>query len=208
MKRIILAAFIVSPFLVTAQVKEQPLDSAAIKKENAATAIEEKKVAAEKSEAEIALEQGKEIVVRDTTNVYSSTSIAENSGFGRTVAFDGVWKLDLDLGNREVIITGGTIHNLQDAPSGKLMLTVYYADKMFDVSKPDMIGQPFGQIEVDALPAKGKKVGQSYIAPLALENSPAPGNYYPYIVLGVQDPATNQFGIIDVKVFKDFVSLP
>lgn len=208
MKRIILAALFVSPFLVTAQIKEQPLDSAAIKKENAATAIEEKKVAKEKSEAEIALEQGKEIVVRDTTQVYIATSVAENSGFGRTVAFDGVWKLDLDLEKREIVITGGTINNLQDVPSGKLMLTVYYADKMFDTAKPDMIGEPFGQIEVDALGAKEKKVGQSYIAPLALENPPVSGNYYPYIVLGVQDPATNQFSIIDVKVFKEFISLP
>lgn len=206
MKRIILAALFVAPLLLNAQ--EKPLKPEEVKKENAATATEEKEVAAEKSEAEIALEEGKEIVVKDTTQVYSATSVAENSGFGKTVAFDGAWKVDLDLNNKEVLITGGTINNMQTIPSGKLLLTVYYADKMFDTSKPEMIGQPFGQIEVDPIPANDKKVGQSYIAPLALETPPATGNYYPYIVLGVQDPATNQFSVIDVKVFKNFISLP
>lgn len=206
MKRIILAALLVAPLLLNAQ--EKALKPEQVKKENAATAVQEKQVAAEKSEAEIALAEGKEIQVRDTTQVYTATSIAENSGFGRTVAFDGTWKVDLNMDTREVLITGGTINNMQTIPSGKLMLTVYFADKMFDTAKPDMIGQPFGQIEVEALAANAKKVGQSYIAPLALETPPAAGNYYPYIVLGVQDPATNQFSVIDVKVFKEFISLP
>lgn len=206
MKRIILAALFVTPLLLNAQ--EKPLKPEQVKKENAATAIEEKEVAKEKSEAEIALEEGKEIVVKDTTHTYTATSVAENSGFGKTVAFDGTWKIDLNLENREVVITGGTLNNMQTVPSGKLMLTVYFADKMFDLSQPNMIGQPFGQIEVAALAANEKKVDQSYIAPLALETPPAAGNYYPYIVLGVLDPATNQFGVIDVKVFKEFISLP
>jgi len=206
MKQVILAALFVAPLLLNAQ--EKPLSPEQVKKENAATATEEVEVAAEKSEAEIALEQGKEIEVRDTTQVYTATSVAENSGFGRTVAFDGTWKVDLDLNNREVVITGGTLNNMQTTPSGKLMLTVYYADKAFDTSKPEMIGQPFGQIEVEALAANEKKANQSYIAPLALETPPTAGNYYPYIVLGVQDPATNQFSVIDVKVFKEFVTLP
>lgn len=206
MKRIILAALFVAPLALNAQ--EKPLKPEQVKKENAATAIEEKEVAAETSEAEAALAAGKEIQVRDTTQVYTATSVAENSGFGRTVAFDGTWKVDLDLNNREVLITGGTINNMQATPSGKLMLTVYYADKAFDTAKPEMIGQPFGQIEVQPLAANEKKTGQSYIAPLALETPPTTGNYYPYIVLGVQDPATNQFSVIDVKVFKEFISLP
>lgn len=206
MKRIILAALFVAPLLLNAQ--EKPLKPEQVKKENAATAIEEKEVAAEKSEAEIALAEGKEIVVKDTTQVYSATSLVENSGFGKTVAFDGAWKVDLNLDTREVVITGGTINNMQAKPSGKIMLTVYFADKQFDTAKPEMIGQPFGQIEVEPLAANDKKVGQSYIAPLALETPPTTGNYYPYIVLGVQDPATGQFGVIDVKVFKEFISLP
>src|SRR5690606_8131151 len=110
MKQVILAALFVAPLLLNAQ--EKPLSPEQVKKENAATATEEVEVAAEKSEAEIALEQGKEIEVRDTTQVYTATSVAENSGFGRTVAFDGTWKVDLDLNNREVVITGGTLNNM------------------------------------------------------------------------------------------------
>lgn len=210
MKRIILAALFVTPLLLNAQSKnqEKPLKPEEVKKENAATAIEEKEVAAEKSEAEIALEQGKEIEVKSTAQTYTVTSVAENSGFGRTVAFDGIWKVGLNLETREVLITGGTLNNMQATPSGKLMLTVYYADKTFDTAKPEMIGQPFGQIEVEPLAANDKKVGQTYVAPLALETPPTTGNYYPYIVLGAEDPATGQFSVIDVKVFKEFISLP
>lgn len=210
MKRIILAALFVAPLLLNAQTKNQdkPLKPEQVKKENAATAIEEKEVAAETSEAEAALAEGKEIEVKSTAQSYKATSVAENSGFGRTVAFDGTWTADLNLETREVTLTGGTINNMQTIPSGKLMLTVYYADKQFDTAKPEMIGQPFGQIEVQPLAANEKKTGQSYIAPLALETPPTTGNYYPYIVLGVQDPATNQFSVIDVKVFKEFISLP
>lgn len=211
MKRLIIAALFVAPLLLNAQTKnqEKPLKPEQVKKENAATAIEEKEVAAEKSEAEVALADGKEIEVKSTTDqIYTATSVAENSGFGQTVAFDGTWTVGLNLETREVTITGGTINNMQATPSGKLMLTVYYADKQFDTAKPEMIGQPFGQIEVQPLAANEKKTGQSYIAPLALETPPTTGNYYPYIVLGVQDQATNQFSVIDVKVFKEFISLP
>lgn len=208
MKRIILAAIFVTPFLLNAQVKEQPLDSAAIKKENAATAIEEKKVAKEKSEAEIALEQGKEIVVRDTTQVYSATSIAENSGFGRTVAFDGVWKVAMDLDKNELIITGGTIQNLTDKASNPLRMMVYYANAEFNTAKPDLIGTVFSSADVEAIPPKGKTVNQSYITKIALDSPPSAGKYYPYIVLGELNPQTQQYEVIDVKVFKEFVSLP
>src|SRR5690606_19298830 len=62
MKRLILVAITVLPFLANAQ--EKPLSPEQIKKENAATAIEEKEVAKEKSEAEKALEQGKVIEVK------------------------------------------------------------------------------------------------------------------------------------------------
>jgi len=206
MKRLILVAFAALPFIANAQ--EKPLNENQVKKENAATAVEEKKVAQEKSEAEIALEQGKEIVVKDTATVYSAQSLAENSGFARTVGFDGMWKADLNLGKNELVVTGGTLNNLEDKTSNRLMLTVYYANKMFDVKQPNMIGEPFGQIEIDPIEAKGKKVGQSYIIPLALETPPASGKYYPYIVLGSQDPQTKEFSIIDVKVFGEFVTLP
>ncbi len=208
MKQIILAALFVTPLLLNAQIKEKPLDSAAVKKENAATAIEEKEVANEKSEAEIALEQGKEIVVKETATVYSATSIAENSGFGKTVTFDGIWKTELNLEKMELVVTGGALQNLADQPSNNLRLMVYYADKEFDLKKPDLIGSVFSSTDIDPIPAKGKKEGQSFITQVALETLPATGNYYPYILLGELNPETQQYEVKDVKVFKEFISLP
>lgn len=206
MKRIILTALFVTPFLLNAQ--EKPLKPEQVKKENAATAVEEKKVAMEKSEAEIALEQGKEIVVKDTTDVYTATSVAENSGFGKTVAFDGVWKVDLYLTKNEMVVTGGSLQNLSDNPSNNLRLMVYYADREFDLQKPDLIGTVFSSTDIDPIPAKGKKDSQSFIIPVVLESRPTAGNYYPYLLLGELNPQTQQYEVKDVKVFKEFISLP
>lgn len=208
MKRLFLAALVALPLYMNAQEKDKPLNKEQVEKENAATAEAEKTVAGEKTQAEEAIEQGKEIVVNDTAKLYSSTSVAENSGFARTVGFDGTWKIDLNLENKEIILTGGTLNNMDKAVSPKLLLTVYYADKKFDLKNPEMIGTPYGQIEVDPIEAGAKKEGQSYIIPLALETPPAAGNYIPYITLSSQDASTQQFGVIDVKLFNDPVALP
>jgi len=193
---------------MNAQQNEKPLTEKEVAKENAATAIEEKEVAHEKSEAELALEQGKEIVVKDTATVYSVTSIAENSGFARTVGFDGTWKVDLNLGKKELIITGGTLNNKAQSPSNKLRLMVYFAEKPFDVKNPELIGTVYSSIDLNPLEAGAKKVDQSYVTQVAVETPPAAGKYYPYILLGEQNPQTQEFEVKDVKVFQEFVTLP
>lgn len=208
MKRLILAAFIVLPIFMNAQEKEKPLNEKEVAKENAATAIEEKEVAQEKSEAEIALEQGKEIVVKDTATIYSAKSVAENSGFARTVGFDGVWKVDLNLEAKELVITGGSLNNKADNASGQLRLMVYFAEKTFDVNNPELIGTVFSSIDVAPLKAGANKVDQSYVTQVALETPPAAGKYYPYILLGEQNPQTQEFEVRDVKIFQEFVTLP
>lgn len=208
MKRLMLAAVIALPFFMNAQENEKPLSPKEAAKENAATAIEEKEVAQEKSEAEIALEQGKEIVVKDTTHVYTATSVADNSGFARTVGFDGIWKIDLNLDKKELVITGGTLNNKSQNTSNKLRLMVYFAEKPFDVKNPDLIGAVYSSIDVDPLEAGAKKAGQSYVTQVALETPPTPGKYYPYILLGEQNLQTQEFEVKDVKVFQEFVTLP
>ncbi len=208
MKRLILAAFIALPFFINAQENEKPLNEKEVAKENAATAIEEKEVAQEKSEAERALEQGKEIIVKDTADTYTAKSIAENSGFARTVGFDGIWKVDLNLEAKELVITGGNLNNKGDAASNKLRLMVYFAEKPFDVKNPELIGTVFSSTDLDPLEAGASKVDQSYVTQVALDTPPVAGKYYPYILLGEQNLQTQEFEVKDVKVFQEFVTLP
>ena len=206
MKRLILAAFIVLPIFMNAQ--EKPLTPKQAAQENAATATEEIKVAQEKSEAELALEQGKEIVVKDTATVYSAQSMAENSGFARTVGFDGIWKVNLNLNAKELVITGGTLNNKGANASNNLRLMVYFADKPFDVKNPNLIGTVYSSTDVEPLAAGANKANQSYVTRLALENPPAAGTYYPYILLGEQNTDTQEYEVKDVKVFQNSVTLP
>lgn len=184
---------------------EAPLNPAEVAVENAATAIEEKEVAAEKTEAIQALEQGKEIVVRDTTAVYTATSQVQNSGFQRTVGFDGAWKFDMDLDNREIVITGGTLSNKGDAASNTLRLMVYLAEKPFSINNPEFIGTVYSSVDVTPLAPGEQKAGQAYVTAWATENNPAPGTYYPYILLGEQNPQTQEFEVRDVKPFENSI---
>ncbi|SMC59995.1 hypothetical protein [Moheibacter sediminis] len=206
MKQIILAALFVTPLVLNAQ--EKPLKPEQVKKENAATAIQEKEVAAQKSEAEVALAEGKEIVVKDTTHVYSVKSVAENSGFGQALAFEGIWKVDLNLAKKEIVVTGGTMKNLTDKPSNNLRIMVYFADKEFDLQKPDLIGTEFLTSDIETIAAQGKKESQSFISELKIETPLPAGRYYPYLLLGELNPQTQQYDVKDIKVFKEFISLP
>src|SRR5690606_1829668 len=142
---------------------EKPLTETEVAKENAATATVEKKVAAEKTEAEVALAEGKEIVVRDTTTVYSATSKVNNSGFQRTVGFDGAWKFDMNIGNREITLTGGTLSNKGTATSNSLRLMVYLAQKPFDLNNPEFIGTVYSSVDIPGLAANDVKSGQTYV---------------------------------------------
>lgn len=186
---------------------EAPLNPAEVAVENAATAIEEKEVAAEKTEAIQALEQGKEIVVRDTTEVYTATSKVENSGFQRTVGFDGAWKFDLDLAKREIVLTGGTLSNKGEATSNNLRLMVYLAQKPFDVNNPEFVGNVYSAIDVNPIAGGETKTGQAYVTLWASETNPPAGTYYPYILLGEQNPQNQEFEVKDVKAFDNPITI-
>ena len=184
----------------------KPLNDAEVAKENAATAIEEKKVAAEKTEAEVALAEGKEIVVKDTAT-YSATSKVNNSGFQRTVGFDGAWKFDMNLGNREITLTGGTLSNKGTATSNSLRLMVYLAQKPFDLNNPEFIGTVYSSVDIPGLAANDVKSGQTYVTSWASETNPPAGTYYPYILLGEQNPTTQEFEVKDVKAFDNSITI-
>lgn len=184
----------------------KPLSDAEVAKENAATAIEEKKVAAEKTEAEVALAEGKEIVVKDTTT-YSATSKVNNSGFQRTVGFEGAWKFDMNLENREIKLTGGTLSNKGTATSNALRLMVYLAPKAFDLNNPEFIGTVYSSLDIPAMNASDIQSGQTYITLWASETNPPAGTYYPYILLGEQNPTTQEFEVKDVKAFDNPITI-
>lgn len=205
MKRVFLIVALAG--ITYANGQEKPLEPEQIEKENAATAVEEQKVAAEKSEAEIALEQGKEIVVRDTTLVYTATSQVENSGFQRTVGFDGAWKFDLDLDNREIVLTGGTLSNKGEAASNNLRLMVYLAEKPFDLNNPEFVGKVYSAIDVNPIGAGEVKSGQAYVTSWASETNPPAGTYYPYILLGEENPENQEFEVRDVKAFSNSITI-
>ncbi len=183
-----------------------PLNEVEVAKENAATAVEEKKVAAEKTEAEIALAEGKEIVVKDTTT-YSATSKVNNSGFQRTVGFDGAWKFDMNLENKAITLTGGTLNNKGTATSNSLRLMVYLAPKPFDLNNPEFIGTVYSSVDIPGLAAGDVKSGQTYVTSWASETNPPAGTYYPYILLGEQNPTTQEFEVKDVKAFDDSITI-
>ena len=186
---------------------EKPLDAVDVAKENAATAEMEKKVAAEKTEAEVALAAGKEIVVTDTATTYSATSKVNNSGFQRTVGFDGAWKFDMNLGKKEIILTGGTLNNKGQATSNPLRLMVYLAQKPFDLNNPEFIGTVYSSVDVPSLAAGDIKSGQSFVTSWASETNPPAGTYYPYILLGEQNPQTQEFEVRDVKAFDNAITI-
>ena len=186
---------------------EKPLDAVDVAKENAATAEMEKKVAAEKTEAEVALAAGKEIVVRDSTTTHSATSKVNNSGFQRTVGFDGAWKFDMDLAARQITLTGGTLNNKGTASSNTLRLMVYLAEKPFNLNNPEFIGTVYSSVDIPALNAGDVQSGQTYTTAWASENNPPAGTYYPYILLGEQNPTTQEFEVKDVKAFDNSITI-
>ncbi len=186
---------------------EKPLNPEQVSKENAATAVVEKQVATEKTEAEIALAEGKEITVRDTAMSYTATSKVDNSGFQRTVGFDGAWKFDMNLGKREITLTGGTLNNKGQVASNPLRLMVYLAEKPFNVNNPEFIGNVYSVVDVNSIAPAEAKSGQAYVTSWASETNPPAGTYYPYILLGEQNAQTQEFEVKDVKVFENSITI-
>ncbi|MET3732090.1 hypothetical protein [Moheibacter stercoris] len=206
MKRLFLTAILGISFVAFGQ--DKPLSPEKVKQENRATAKEEVKVAAEKSEAEIALEQGKELNVRTaSTAEIRSMSSATDAKFSPALGIEGNWELGMNPEQKEIILTGGTILNKSDVPTQKLRMMVYFADKGFSLEKPELIGNMYSFIDIDPIEAKGNKVEQSFITTWAIENM-QPGTYYPYIILGEFNPQTNQFDLRDVKVFDNTITIP
>lgn len=206
MKRLFLTSILGISFIANAQ--EKPLPPEQVKQENRATAKEEVKVAAEKSEAEIALAEGKELTVKTaSTAKIQALSSATDAKFSTTLGIEGPWQLGINPDEKEVILTGGTILNKADVPTQKLRMMVYFADKTFSLEKPELIGSLFSFVDIDPIDAKGNKVEQSFITNWAVENL-QPGTYYPYIILGELNPQTNEFDLRDVKVFENTITIP
>jgi hypothetical protein len=213
MKRLFLTAILGISFVAYGQ--EAPLKPAQVKVENKATAKEEVKVAAEKSEAEVALEQGKELVVkpqREGLNQQQPAPITAMSSetdakFSTNLGIEGSWKLDMNPANKEIILTGGTILNKVERPTNKLRAMVYFSPTPFSLEKPQLVGNMYSFIDIDPIEANGKKVEQSFITNWAIDNM-QPGTYYPYIILGELNSQTNEFELRDVKVFDNTIVIP
>lgn len=207
MKRLFLTAILGISFLANAQ--EAPLKPAQVKEENKATAKEEVKVAAEKSEAEVALAQGKEISVKSQSQdgIITAVSSDKDAKFSTTLGIEGTWNLKMNPAQKEIVLTGGTILNKADASSQKLRMMVYFAPTPFSLEKPELIGNMYSFIDIDPIDAKGNKTEQSFITNWAIETM-TPGTYYPYIILGELNPETNEFDLRDVKVFDQTVTIP
>jgi len=207
MKRLLILAMFGFSFIANAQ--EKPLSPEQAKQENKATAKEEVKVAAEKSEAEIALAEGKEITVSPKTQVQlTAVSEASNSGIGTTVGLDGQWRMDLNQDKKEVILTGGEIFNKSKVSTHPLRLLIFFDTKAFDVQNPSLGGSMISIVDLDAVNAGEMKQKQSYVMSWVYDGNIPAGSYYPYLVLGQQNPETNNFELVDVKVFTTPVVVP
>jgi hypothetical protein len=208
MKRLFLSAILGISFLANAQ--EKPLKPEQVKVENKATAKEEVKVAAEKSEAEVALEKGKELTVKSQNQqpgAITAMSSETDAKFSTTVGIEGSWKLDMNPAQKEIILTGGTILNKAETPTNKLRAMVYFAPSKFSLEKPELVGNMYSFIDIDPIFANGNKTEQSFITTWAVDTM-QPGTYYPYIILGELNPQTNEFELRDVKVFDNTVTIP
>lgn len=163
--------------------------------------------------AAVANEITREEVENDVQEIVSEpivitvSSIEDNSGFIQTVGFDGKWKVDVSMESRKLVLTGGTLKNLGDKTSNKLRMMVYFADKPFDLANPQFIGDIVSTVDVEAIPASGESSSQAFVMKWALQNPLAPGAYFPYILLGEQNPTTQDFEVKDVKVFDQSVTI-
>src|SRR5690606_37431370 len=161
------------------------------------------------AEAEIAGEEAPAVVEQAIeTPTYTATSKVDNSGFQRTVGLEGAWKFDMNVGERSIILTGGTLSNKGEATSDDLQLMVYLADKPFDVNNPQFIGEVYSVLELSPIAAGNSESGKTYTTTWASQTDPSSGTYYPYILLGEKNAETQEFEVKDVKVFENSVTLP
>lgn len=139
--------------------------------------------------------------------IYTTTSMVANSGFLQTVGFDGAWKLDMNLENNKIILTGGTLLNKAESESNNIRLMVYLAEKPFDLSNPEFIGTVYSVVDLEAIDANAKESGKTYETSWASESKPSSGKYYPYILLGEENEKTGQFEVKDVKAFENSITI-
>lgn len=149
-------------------------------------------------------ENKENIVQNQNPEVISTTSVNETSNFLQTVGFEGQWTFEMDVNNSKITLKGGTIVNKDDSASEKIRMMVYLADQPFDLNNPQLIGEVYSYIDIDGLNANDKKTGEVYSTLWANSNKPESGKkYYPYILIGEQNPETNEFEVRDIKVFQN-----
>lgn len=149
-------------------------------------------------------ENKENIVQNQNPEVISTTSVSETSNFLQTVGFEGQWTFEMDVNNNKITLKGGTIVNKDDSASEKIRMMVYLADQPFDLNNPQLIGEVYSYIDIDGLNANDKKTGEVYSTLWANSNKPESGKkYYPYILIGEQNPETNEFEVRDIKVFQN-----
>lgn len=149
-------------------------------------------------------ENKENIVQNQNPEVVSATSVSETSNFLQTVGFEGQWTFEMDVNNNKITLKGGTIVNKDDSASEEIRMMVYLADQPFDLNNPQLIGEVYSYIDIDGLNANDKKTGEVYSTLWANNNKPESGKkYYPYILIGEQNPETNEFEVRDIKVFQN-----
>lgn len=149
-------------------------------------------------------ENKENIVQNQNPEVISTTSVNETSNFLQTVGFEGQWTFEMDVNNNKITLKGGTIVNKDDSASEEIRMMVYLADQPFDLNNPQLIGEVYSYIDIDGLNANDKKTGEVYSTLWANNNKPESGKkYYPYILIGEQNPETNEFEVRDIKVFQN-----
>lgn len=149
-------------------------------------------------------ENKENIVQNQNPEVISTTSVSETSNFLQTVGFEGQWTFEMDVNNNKITLKGGTIVNKDDSASEEIRMMVYLADQPFDLNNPQLIGEVYSYIDIDGLNANDKKTGEVYSTLWANSNKPESGKkYYPYILIGEQNPETNEFEVRDIKVFQN-----
>ncbi len=149
-------------------------------------------------------ENKENIVQNQNPEVISTTSVSETSNFLQTVGFEGQWTFEMDVNNNKITLKGGTIVNKDDSASEEIRMMVYLADQPFDLNNPQLIGEVYSYIDIDGLNANDKKTGEVYSTLWANNNKPESGKkYYPYILIGEQNPETNEFEVRDIKVFQN-----
>lgn len=151
---------------------------------------------------EINFDTNERIVQTQNPEILSTTSVSETSDFLQTVGFEGEWTFELDLNNSKITLKGGSIINKGEKSSEEIRMMVYLADTPFDLKNPQLVGEVYSYIDIDGLNANENITGQKYSTLWTNNKKPESGKkYYPYILIGEQNPETNEFEVRDIKVF-------